>query len=259
MIACIKQVVDLQQIRIKRGTREPVLEGLPVLFGDFDKNALEEAVKLKEKHGAKVTVLSVGSAKLKDTILEALAMGADEACIVVDPACEGSDAAGSALVLARSIEKIGSHDLILVGEGSADNYSGQIGSRVAEILGIPQITYARELSVEGNFVTAARDIEGMLEVVKTQMPVVISVTSEINKPRRAPLTQILRASRKPLSLWTLKDLGIDPSKVGSPASAISLLCNLAPEQKRKGVIMEGDTQETACRLIDALRREGVLE
>jgi len=203
VLACMKQTVDLQQIRIKRDTREPVLEGLPVLFGDMDKNALEEAVRIKEKHGVKVTVLSVGSAKLKETVLEALAMGADEACLVVDPACEGSDTAASALTLARAVEKIGSSDLILVGEGSADNYSGQIGSRLAELLRIPQVTYARELTIEGNTVTAIRDIEGSLEVVKTNTPLVVSVTSEINKPRRPPLTQILRASRKPMNMWML--------------------------------------------------------
>lgn len=258
VIACMKQVVDLQQIRIKRETREPVLEGLPVLFGDMDKNALEEAVRIKEKHGAKVTVLSVGSAKLKDTILEALAMGADEACIVVDPACEGSDTAASATTLTKAIQKVGQYDLILVGEGSADNYSGQIGSRIAELLGIPQITYVRELTIEGNTVTAVRDLENALDVVKTQMPLVVSVTSEINKPRRAPLSQILRASRKPLNSWTLKDLGIDASTVGSGSSAIQVVSNLAPLQDRKGVIFEGDLDEAAGRLVDALRKERAL-
>jgi len=259
VIACMKQVVDLQQIRIKRDTREPVLEGLPVLFGDMDKNALEEAVKIKEKHEAKVTVLSAGSAKLKDTILEALAIGADEGCIVVDPACEGSDTGASAMTLAKAIEKIGPFDLVLVGEGSADNYSGQIGSRIAEILNIPQVTYVRELSIEGNMITAVRDMEGALEVVKAQTPLVVSVTSEINKPRRASLAQILRASRKPLRSWTLQDLGIDLGKVGSAASAIQVVSNLAPEQERKGVILEGDVDEKVGKLVDALRKEGALQ
>jgi electron transfer flavoprotein beta subunit len=254
----MKQTVDLQQIRIKRDTREPVLEGLPVLFGDMDKNALEEAVRIKEKHGAKVTVLSVGSSKLKETVLEALAMGADEACLVVDPACEGSDTAASALTLARAVEKIGSFDLILVGEGSADNYSGQIGSRLAELLKIPQVTYVRELTTEGNTVTAIRDIEGSQEVVKTSTPLVVSVTSEINKPRRPPLTQILRASRKPMNMWMLKDLGIDASTVGSAASGIQVISNVAPEQERKGIIYEGDVDEAVGKLADALRKEGVL-
>ncbi len=255
----MKQVVDLQQIRIKRDTREPVLEGLPVLFGDMEKNALEEGIRIKEKHGAKVTALSVGSAKLKDTILEALAMGADEGCIVVDPACEGSDTSASALTLAKAIEKLSPFDLVLVGEGSADNYSGQIGSRVAEILNIPQITYVRELSIEGNTITAVRDIEAALEVVKAQLPLVISVTSEINKPRRAPLAQILRASRKPLKSWTLKDLEIDSTRVGSAASAIQVVSNLAPQQERKGVIFEGDMDEAVGKLVDALRKEGALQ
>ena len=255
----MKQVVDLQQIRIKRDTREPILEGLPVLFGDMEKNALEEAVRIKEKTGAKVTALSVGSAKLKDTILEALAMGADEGCIVVDPACEGSDTGASALTLAKAIQKLSPFDLVLVGEGSADNYSGQIGSRIAEILNVPQVTYVRELSIEGNTITAVRDIEAALEVVKVQTPLVISVTSEINKPRRAPLAQILRASRKPLTYWTLKDLEIDSSSVGSAVSAIQVVGNLAPQQERKGVIFEGDLDEVVGKLVDALRKEGALQ
>ena len=259
IIVCMKQVVDLQQIRIKRDTREPVLEGLPVLFGDMDKNALEEAVRMKEKHGGKVTVLSVGSAKLKETVLEALAMGADEACIVVDPACEGSDTAALALILVEAIKKIGSHDLILVGEGSADDYSGQIGSRLAEILDAPQITFVRQLTVEGNIVTAVRDMEDALQVVRAAPPLVISVTSEINKPRRAPLTQILRASRKPLNLWTLKDLGIAADRVGFTSSGIQVVSNVAPEQERKGVIFEGAVDEAVGKLVDALRKEGVLQ
>ena len=258
IIVCMKQVVDLQQIRIKRDTREPVLEGLPVLFGDMDKNALEEAVRIKEKHGAKVTVVSVGSAKLKETVLEALAMGADDASIIIDPACDGSDPATTALVLAEAVRKIGSYELILVGEGSADNYSGQTGSRLAEILGIPQITYVRELSVQGNTVTAVRDMEDALEVVKTNMPLAISVTSEINKPRRAPLTQILRASRKPLNVWSLEDLGMTPDRLGSAASGIQVISNVAPEQERKGIIFEGEVDEAVTKLVDALRKEGAV-
>jgi electron transfer flavoprotein beta subunit len=254
----MKQVVDLQQIRIKRDTREPVLDGLPLLLGDMDKNALEEAVRIKEKHGAKVTVLSVGSVKLKETILEALAMGADDASVVVDPACDGSDPASTALALAAAAKKTGSYDLILMGEGSTDNYSGQVGPRLAEILDLPQITYVRELSVEGSMVTAVRDMENALEVVKANLPLLVSVTSEINKPRRAPLTQILRASRKPLNVWSLSDLEIALDKVGSASSCVRVISNLAPEQERKGVIFEGDVEGAVSKLVDALRKEGTI-
>jgi len=259
IVVCMKQVVDLQQIRIKRDTREPVLEGLPVQFGDMDKNALEEAVRIKEKLGAKITVLSVGSAKLKETALEALAMGADEASIVVDSACDGSDPAASALTLAAGIKKIGAYDLILIGEGSADNYSGQVGSRVSEILNIPQITYVREVMVEGKTITATRDLEKALEVVKATLPAILSVTSEINKPRRAPLTQILRASRKPLRIWTLTDLGISADRVRAATTGTQVIRNLAPQQERKGVIFEGEIDQSVDKLVEALRKEGVVE
>ncbi len=255
IIVCMKQVVDLQQIRMKRDTREPVLEGVPVLLGDMDKNALEEAVRIKEKHGATVTVVSVGSPKLKETVLEALAMGADQATIVVDPACDGSDPAPTALTLAEAVRKLGNYDLILVGEGSTDNYSAQVGSRLAEILGIPQITYVRELTVEGTEIRAVRDLENALQVVKATQPVIVSVTSEINKPRRAPLTQILRASRKPLNNWTLKDLGIGPERL---APVIRVLSNAAPEHQRTRIMFEGEPDDAVSNLTDALRREGAI-
>jgi len=258
IIVCMKQVVDLQQVRIKRDTRQPVLEGLPLQLGDMDKNALEEAVKIKEKHGAKVTVLSVGSIKLKETVLQALAMGADDATIVVDAVCDGSDPAPTALALGAAVKKIGLPDLILLGEGSTDNYSGQVCSRVAEILGLPQITYVRELSLDSGTVTAVRDMENALDVVKAKLPVVISVTSEINKPRRPPLTQILRASRKPLNTWALTDLGLSPDTVGSASSSVQVISNLAPEQERKGVIFEGDVIQAVGNIVDALRKEGAI-
>jgi len=258
VVACMKQTVDLQQIRIKRETRQPVLEGMPLVFGDMDKNALEEAVRIKEKHGAKVTVLSVGTTKLKEGILEALAMGADEACIVVDPACEGSEPNSTVLALAEAIKKIGPADVILVGEGSADNYSGQIGSRLAEALKMPLITYVRELSMESGTVKATRDREAALEIVKAKAPLVISVTSEINKPRRAPLTQILRASRKPLTILSLKELGLDSILVKSASSAVQVIRNVAPEQERKGIILEGELDDAVEKLVSALKKEGAL-
>ena len=150
IIVCLKQVVDLTQIRIKRETREPVTEGAPFVFGQFEKNALEAAVRLKEKLGGKVIALALCTPKLNENILEALAMGADEAVLLSDPAFAGGGSVGTATALATAIRKIGKFDLILMGEGSADNYSGQIIGRVAELLDVPQITYVRELSVEAN-------------------------------------------------------------------------------------------------------------
>lgn len=264
IIVCMKQVVDLQQIRIKRQTREPVVEGLPLLFGDFEKNALEEAVRIKERgsdidQGTQVTALAVGSAKLRETIKEALAIGADEAVILTDPAFEGSDAMGSARALAAAIKKIGPFDLILTGEGSADEYSGQVPSRLAELLGLPQITHVRELEVLEGRIRATRDLEETLLVVEAKLPALVSVAGELNQPRLPPLTAILRAGRKPLHQWTPADIGLEEAALGAEASTLQILSNLAPEQQRKGVIYEGATDEVVAKLLDDLIREGVLD
>jgi electron transfer flavoprotein beta subunit len=273
IIVCMKQILDLEKIRIKADTREPVLEGLPVHFGDFEKNALEEAVRIKEKHGdpsavsgqgvgynvVQITAVAIGSPKLKDTIKEALAIGADEAIILTDPLFGGSDTMGSARTLAKVIEKIGEYDLILLGEGSTDNHSGQVPSRLAELLGLPQVTYVRELQVlEGKRLRAVRDLEDALVVVEVNLPAIVSVTGEINQPRLPPLTAILKAARKPTKTWGPNDIGITAAEVGVSASKITVLSNLALALERKQVLFEGEVGESVDSLVKALEREGVL-
>ncbi len=258
IVVCLKQIPDLQQIRIKRDSREPVLEGVPLLFGDMDKNALEEAVRIVEKEGGRVTALALGSPKLRDTIKEALAMGADEAVILIDPAFQGSDTMTTATILAKAIETMGPYDLILCGEGSTDNYSGQVPSRLAEILGLPQVTYVRQLEFTEGELRATRDMEEALEVVEVPLPALVSVTSEINEPRLASMIQILRAAKKPLKEWSAKDLGLSSAEVGKEASSVEVIRNLAPEQERKNVTLEGEIDEVIEQLIDALTREGVI-
>jgi electron transfer flavoprotein beta subunit len=258
IVVCMKQTVDLEQIRIKTDSRQPVLDGLPFLFGDFDKCAVEESVRIKEKHGGKVTAVAAGTAKLKDTIKEALAIGADEAVILTDAAFQGSDTMGSARLLAKAIEKIGEYDLILLGDGSADNYSGQVPPRLAELLNLPQVGAVREMEVLDNKVRAVRDLEDALEVVEVDLPAVISVTSELNTPRLPPLSAILKAGRKPVHTWGPDDLGITADSLGKAASTVEVLSNLAPLQDRKEIVFE-DVEEGVVELVKALQREGVLE
>ncbi|MGD8554237.1 MAG: electron transfer flavoprotein subunit beta/FixA family protein [Anaerolineales bacterium] len=260
IVVCMKQVSDLSQLRFKSDGRTPVIEGLPVLLGEFEKNALEEAVRIKEaSEDVQVIALAAGTGKLKESIKEALAIGADEAVLVNDPALAGSDAAASARVLAAAIEKIGDVDLIMLGEGSDDEYSSQIPSRLAELLELPQITTVRALELgEGGRVRATRDLEAFLEIVECDPPVVISATSELNTPRLPPLTAILKAGRKPTQEWTLEDVGLSAEQVGADATQIEVLSNLAPEQARKNVMLEGTLEEQIDALIRALEHEGVL-
>ena len=257
IVVCMKQTPDLQQIRIKE--RKPILENVPLVWGDLDKNAIEEAALIKEKVGeAKITVVAKGSEKLQQGILEPLAMGADEAVLLTDPAFEGSDSMGTAKVLAKAIEKIGAYDLVILGEGSTDNYSGLVGSTLAELLNLPEITYVRELNVENGKVTAVRNMEESFEVVEANLPVVITVAQEINEPRLPKFMAIRKAGAKPRHEWGPADIGLSADEVGENAVSVDMLSNLAPEQDRKNIILEGGLDEQIDALVDALIKEGVL-
>jgi electron transfer flavoprotein beta subunit len=256
IIVCMKQIVDLQQIRIKRDTREAVTEGLPFVFGEMDKNALEEAIKIKERTGGKVTVISIGSPKLKDTIKEALAVGADQAFVFLDPIYEAIDASLKAIILTKAIQKIGKFDLVLLGEGSADNYSGQTGPRLAQLLALPFVSYAKKLELVDGGIKCTRDEEQYYEIVNSPLPAVITITSGINQPRIPSLAQILRASKKPVTEWKPVDIGIPNEQLGQKQVIVS--SNLAPVEQRKTVIFEGASDENINQLLNAMVKEGVL-
>jgi electron transfer flavoprotein beta subunit len=255
IVVCVKTNPDLQMMRIK--DRQPVLEAIPYKVGDLEKNALEAAIQMRDAVGGKVIAVTVseGDRKVRETMKEALALGADEAVIVSDDGLERTDQAGTALALAKAIQKLERYDLVLFGEGSTDGYSGQVGPRVAEILDIPEIGYARKLEAGGTGVRAERSMEDEIEVLEAPLPVAVTVVSEINEPRIPSLMQILKAGSKPVTEWGLADLGIGPAATGRLSTVVS---NLAEEQDRKNILLEGEPAAQAGALVDALVKEGVL-
>ncbi|MGC9345327.1 MAG: electron transfer flavoprotein subunit beta/FixA family protein [Candidatus Bathyarchaeales archaeon] len=259
IIVCLKQAVDVTQIKIDPTTRRLITAETPRKISDFDKNALEEAVRIKEKLMGEVVALTVSAEDAKTTLREALAMGADKAYLVTDPSFQDSDALVTSYILAQAVKKIGSFDIIFCGEATIDSYSAQVGPRLAERLGIPVITYVRRLNLEGNHVVAERSLEDCFEVAKARMPALITVTKEINEPRIPSLPAILKASKKELVTWTLEDLGISKEKAGTAGSSVQILEVLAPKVERKRVKIEGETpQEIAEKLARALIQEGVV-
>ncbi len=254
ILVCVKQTYDLQQVRIRKETRQPVLENIPLTLGNIDKNALEEAVRLKEKFGGKITVLSAGPESLEDTLKEALAMGADEAVLVAAPELGSIESALSAALLAKAVAQAGPYDLILLGEGSTDNYSGQVGPRLAEILSLPQVAFARSLAVEGRTLKALRSLEDSFEEVEVELPALVTVVSEINEPRIPAVTQILKAGRKPKRVLRPDDLGIRPGEFAFQTLTIS---NLAPLQNRKGILFKDGAKDIPA-LVKALEEEGLV-
>jgi len=259
IFVCVKQALDVAELKIDSATRRPIIAGVPWKISDFDKNAIEEAVRLKEKIGGEVTIITVGAEEAKTTLREALAMGADKAYLISDPAFEDSDTLAVSYVLAEAIKKLGEFDLIICGEASVDSFSAQVGPRLAERLGIPQITYVRKVSLDGDNVVAERTLEDCFETVKTKTPALLTVTREINDPRIPSLMAIMKASKKELVIWKAEDLEISKEKVGKTGSAVQVTDVVAPKVERKKIVIKAEiVGEIAENLVRALIKEGVV-
>lgn len=244
IVVAMKQVPDLQQMRIRN--RQPVLSGVPVTFGKIDKNALEAAVQLREANGGEVIVVSVGSEELEDTIKEAAAAGADSSVLVADDEAAELDSAAVASVLAEAIQKVEDVGLIIFGEGSGDNYSGQVGSRVAELLDMPQVGSVSEIALAVGKAQLTRSLEDSLQVVEVELPAVVIVAADLNEPRIPSVTQVLKAGKKPKEVFELDDFDSPNNKT------VASISNLAPEVNRKRIQVK-----SVGELVEVLKSEGL--
>ena len=254
MAVLVKTALDTGQLRVRDTV---ATEETPLKISDIDRNAIEEAVKLKGQDKAyAVTVLKWGPLQKKaqeaeNVLREALAMGLDEAYLVADERLLNASHIATAKALAAVVKKVGA-DIVLAGEATVDNYTGQIPARVAAELGWPVVTYVRELKVEGGRLIARRDLEDHVEVVEVQLPAVVSVTREINQPRIPTLLAIRAAMKKPVSRLTLADLGVEVAPRVAAAYKPLVI------QRKKVVIKDGTPEEKAEKLIQYLRQEGVI-
>ena len=250
IIVCAKQVVDVSEMKIDSSTNKPVLQGVPQKISDIDKNAMEEAINIKDKHGGKITVITIGPTDAKERIKELLAMGADEGVLVTAP--DNIDYHLTANLLSEAIKKTGDYDLILCGEASIDMFSGQIGPRLAANLAIPQITYAQNITAEKDKITADRNMGDQMITTQSAYPVLVTVTKEINEPRLPSLMQILAAANKPINEITADSL----TKELSPIVETIELKGVSME--RKNILYKDDVDESINQLVNNLAKEGVL-
>ena len=259
ILVCLKQAIDVSQLKADPSTGRLVTAGVPRKISDFDKNALEEAVRLKEKLGGVVVTLTASAEDAKTSIREALAMGADKGYFIYDEALLGSDTLAVSTALAGAVKKIDDFDLILCGEASIDGFSAQIGPRLAELLNIPIVTYARKVALEGETVTVERTLEDRYETAKCKTPAVVTVTKEINDPRIPSLMAIMKASKKEIVNWKLADIDVAPEKVREAGWGVKIVDVLAPKVERKKIAIEGENPaEIAEKLAKALIQEGVV-
>jgi len=258
IIVCIKQVPDTTEVAIDPETGTLIREGVPSIINPFDENAIEEGLRLVEKDGGKVTVLTMGPPQAEQALRQALAMGADEAILLCDRAFAGSDTLATSYALSRAIRKIGDFDLIICGKQAFDGDTAQVGPGLAEQLGIPQITYAIEVAVERKKLRVRRLLEDRFEITETRLPALITVVKQINEPRHAGLRGVMKARKADIPTWTAEDVDADPLRCGLNGSPTNVVKVFSPQRQHEGEILEGDTEEVALALVERLREAKVL-
>lgn len=255
IVACYKYVLDEQDLRVSPETQSLTTDRAAWKISDYDRNAIEEAVRTKENHEATVFALTAGPAAAKASLKDALARGADECYFVQEDGLSGADPAVTAQVLARTIQKIGDCDLIFCGEGASDDYAQQVGPRLAVLLGWPVVTYVNKTALDGQKLTAERKLDDGTEVVEVDLPVVVTVSGDINQPRIPSLKQIMGAGKKPMHNLKLADLGTTLDELKSNLGKSSVKGAVVD---RKRQVYKGDPVEAVAKLVEALVKEGTI-
>jgi len=253
IVVCLKQVPAPDSVlRLNPAQTWVELSDISFAVNEVDIYALEEAVRLKEKHGGEVVICCLGPARAQPSIKEALAKGADRALHLDAPAFEGLDAPGVARALARAIQKE-SPDLVLTGLQSDDAGSAQTGVILAEMLGLPHATIIMEIQVHGDTLKVKRELEGgWFQWIEMRLPALLTIQSGINKPRYATLKGIMAAKTKPIQKLTPTDLGLSPEEL-APRQKISRV--YVPVRRAQTEFLQGSAGEIASRLVDKLKNE----
>ena len=263
-IVCTKQIlapeISPKSFRLDAEAKRVIPpEGVPPVMNPYDEQAVELALRLKDEHGGKITIVTVGSAAVSSMVKHALAMGADEGFVLADEVFEGSDNFATAYILTRAIQKVGDYDLILCGRQAADWDEGLVGTIIAENLGLPLVTLAESVDVAGEELRVKRVTLGGYQVFAVPMPAVVTVSNEVGQPRLPSGLGIITATRKQIPAWGAGDIGVDATEVGASAARRKLVKLSIPARQREcEIIQEEDTAEASARLAIRLREAKVI-
>ncbi|SNX53082.1 electron transfer flavoprotein subunit beta/FixA family protein [Thermoanaerobacterium sp. RBIITD] len=258
ILVLVKQVPDTNEVRIDPVTKTLVREGVPSIINPDDKNALEEAIRLREKNGGKVTVISMGPPQAEVALREALAMGADEAYLLTDRAFAGADTYATAKALSKAIEKF-EYDIVFCGRQAIDGDTAQVGPQIAEQLNIPQVTYVRKVEVEDDGLKVERALEDGYEEIKVNTPVLLTAIKELNVPRYPSIKGIFNAyGKKEVKTITADDLDVDKNELGLKGSPTKVVATSTPNTERTGEIFTGNVKEAVQNLVDRLNKRHVI-
>ncbi len=258
IIVCIKRVPETAEadLVIDKGRRGIDTDGLVFSINEWDNYAVEAAIQLKEAQGGTITVISVGPEENNEVLRRALAMGADEAIRLTDPAFEGSDATAMAKVLAAAIRGI-PYDLILTGVQADDDGFGAVGVALAQLLGLPYAALVTDISLEGGTLTVHRELEGGLEEVdRVKLPALLTIQTGINEPRYVSIMGIRRVAKKEIAVKGASDLGLSGGEVGIEGSMSQIEELFFPPVGEGAEIIEGTVDEEADVLVKILKERG---
>lgn len=255
IVVCLKQVPDTNEVKINQETGTLIRDGVPSIINPDDRNALEEALKIKNEVGAIVKVVSMGPPQAKNALKEALAMGADEAYLISDRAFGGSDTWATSTIIASAIEKVGNYDVIFCGRQAIDGDTAQVGPEVAEFLGVSQVTYAKEVKIEGNKLLVTRYTETGDYLIEVKMPVLITAIKELNNPRYPNVKGILENysnGDEKITVLTLADLNVDTTQIGLKGSPTNVYKSFVPVKEKHNEIIEGISKTEKAKKLMAI-------
>lgn len=269
IVVCVKQVPDSREIRIDPKTNSLIRQGVPSIVNFYDMHGLEEALRMKDQFGARVTVVTMGPPPAEKALKECISLGADEAVLVTDRAFAGADTLATSYVLAKAIGKAaecwGPVDIVFCGKQTIDGDTGQTGPGIACRLGLEQLTYVNKIvrtDLEGRRLRVQRQLEDGVEIVETGMPVLLTVLKDMNKVRRASMPGMIRAARYKPVVWTAADFpDMERNKIGLKGSPTTVGRTWVPEMKKANTEMiAGDTPEQAGKqLVAKLWESGLPE
>jgi len=255
IIVCIKQVPETGDVKINPETNTLIREGVKSIINPFDMYAIEEGVRIREKVGGTVIVISMGPPQAEQALKDAISMGADEAILISDRAFAGSDTWATSYTLAKAIQKISDYNIILCGKQAADGDTAQVGPGISTHLNIPQVTYVKKIEeIKEGFARVERMTEEGYEIIETPLPVLLTVVKEINEPRVPSLKGLMKAKKVSIAVWGHKDIDASPESIGLDASPTQVVKIFSPPPRPKGEIFEGSAEETTDRLVETLEK-----
>ncbi len=254
IIVCIKQVPNTTDVKIDPVTNTLIREGVESVINPFDVYAIEEGVRLKERFGGKVTVITMGPPQAENALKEAISLGCDDGILVSDRKFAGSDTWATSYTLSCAIRKVEGFDIILCGKQASDGDTAQVGPGISTHLDIPQVTYVKKIEeIKDNRARVERMTEEGYDIVETPLPTLLTVVKEINTPRLPSLKGMMRAKSAKITKWNAEDIEADPKSIGLDGSPTRVVKIFSPPPRKGGEMIKGDAVEVSQELAALLK------